>query len=189
MFLPIRSLSGALASLKTRGWLYWLANLGLMSLAHPILCPSTHLLALRLLPVFLHFPPAETQHVAGPTPNPTHPTSLHLLHSWQPTSPREKQEPRGLRGRSEPQRGSRMFPFQPDLPPQTQPFPLNTAHYSGSPAAVYGQARSTLSSVGTMGVSQPVLPGKGAPDFPRERNCCNYRRPPRAPGSCCSCCC
>lgn len=75
MFLLIRSLSGASASLKTRGWLYWLVNLGLMSLAHPILGPNTHLLALWLLPVFLHFPPAETQHMAGPTPNPPHLTS------------------------------------------------------------------------------------------------------------------
>lgn len=75
MFLLIRSLSGTLASLKTRGWLYLLVNLGLTSLARPILCPNTHLLALRLLPVFLHFPPAETQHMAGPTPNPPHLTS------------------------------------------------------------------------------------------------------------------
>ena len=58
---------------ETRGWLCWLMNSGLMSLAHPVLCPSTHLLALQLLFAFLHFPPAETQHMADPTP--PHPTS------------------------------------------------------------------------------------------------------------------
>lgn len=88
----------------------------------------THLLALQLLLASLHFPPAETQNMAGPTT--THPTSSHLLHSQQPMSSREEREPKGLRRTSEPERGSRMLPFQPNLPPQTQPLPLNTAHCS-----------------------------------------------------------
>ena len=88
MFLLIWSPSGAWASLTTGGWLCWLVNSGLMSLARPILCPSTHLLALQLLLASLHFPPAETQNMAGPTT--THPTSRHLLRSQQPMSSREK---------------------------------------------------------------------------------------------------
>lgn len=97
---------------ETRDWPCWLGNSELMSLAHPVLVPSTHLLVLQLLLVFLCFPPVETQRMAGPTP--THPTSGQLLCSCGPCS-QELPGPKGLGRASEPEQCSGMLPFWPDL--------------------------------------------------------------------------
>lgn len=111
---------------ETRDWPCWLANPGIMSLAHSTLCPGTYLLALYLLLVFFCLPPKETQHMASHTPALY--TSHRLHGSQQPMFPREKLEPQSLksfRARKRLQDASpSSTPFSPSLTISSKHHPL-----------------------------------------------------------------
>lgn len=174
---------------ETREGPCWLEDSELTSLAHHILFPSTHLLVLQLLFDFLGFPPVETQHVAGPTP--THPPSRLSLCSQWPMFPGSSQSPRVSKEHQSQNEAPGCFPSSLTLFP-IQPFPLNTTHFSTIPGPqLLFMAKPAVPRVpwGLWTCSCLHRLGKARPASQGEGNCCNYCRPPWAPGSCGCCLC